>query len=816
MKSKHLLCLSALALLTSFFVNAQFKSYDPIYFPEYVYNIPFIDDYNNVYVSTGNYLHSLTVKGYKNWRFQTNGENIYPESLCKSRDGKILFAAYDEMVYCVDTTGNLVWNYQLRGLTERYRDGCHIVCSDNNYFVVSSADSFIYVLNSIGILQWKKKFHFPFASPAGVYKDSIIYCAPNLDTAFYALNFDGNLLWQFHPGYKTYFKKAPAVSQSGDVCVYAENYYGNDLLVLNKNGKVKYNQTITWSSMLSDPYFDNNNNLYFGYGYYVRCLDSIGNFNWQFLTKGYVYSSPRIGLDGNLYFGSDDGNLYCLDPLSGNEKYSFHFNEKIRYPVEFGNDGSIFCITGYPMEFGGSGKIRRVYNPEPASWIIDSRKLIKSPALSTNGIIVACSIDSVFAFTDSGSALWNYNNSGDSLEVPVIFDNSLIITSRNKITCLDLLDGALIWQKDANGQFFDSPGIGPDASIYIGSTDNNLYAYSPDGEIKWSYAADNDILYSPAITSAGDVVFCCQSGNLYSLDSDGNLNFKVGILPNGATTSYISSNSPTIDSNGNIYIGTEKNNKNIAALLSFSINGNLNWSRLFGSDYQNFNMYPPTFDKENHIYFRFSGSLESYNPDGTLRWNDEKNQSWSVNFGEQLLDNPTIDNLGNIYVSTSYGNIYKVNDSGDLIWVYNDDNDIVPSSIFIGDAGKYFFTGDSKLQHIVDSNNPSQAYCKNKSDIGNTNLFHVSEIISSINAHNDPRLEFAPNPVKSIGTFSYPEDKSIHIEIYNASGALINSLDDKDQNGKTSMDFLNLDSGLYLYRLIDGEGIIYKGKLVKE
>ncbi len=816
MKSKHLLCLSAVALLTSIFVNAQFKSYDPIYFPDYVYNIPFIDDYNNVYVSTGNYLHSLTVKGDKNWRFQTNGEDIYPESLCKSRDGKILFAAYDEMVYCIDTTGSLVWNYQLRGLTERYRDGCHIVCSDNNYFIVSSADSFIYVLNSFGILQWDKKFNFPIAEPAGVFKDSIVYCAPYRDTVFYAFDFGGDLLWQFYPGYRTYFNKAPAVDLDGNVCAYAENYYGNDIWVFRKDGDIKY-KTSTWVDMYSDPYFDVTGSLYFGNGYSMKCLNGNGEFRWEFRTDGYVLSSPRIGLDGNLYFGSDDGNVYCLDPLSGNKIYKFHFNEQIRYPVEFGKDSSIFCIIGYPGQFGGAGKIRRIYHPEPANWIVSDRNFVKSPALSDNGIIVACSIDSVFAYTESGSALWNYDNEGDSLEIPVIFDNSVIITSRNKITCLVLSDGSLVWQKDANGQFYDSPGIGPDRSIYIGSTDNNLYAYSPDGEIKWSYVADNDILYSPAITSTGDIVFCCQSGNLYSLDSDGNLNFKAGILPIGLTVPYISNNSPTIDGYGNIYIGTEKSNKNNAALLSYNNHGNLNWSRLFGSDYPDFNMYPPTFDKDNNIYFRFSRSLESYSLDGTPRWDEENNQTWRINFREPLLDNPTIDYSGNIYVSTSYGNIYKLNSSGDLIWVYSiSDNNIAPSSIFIGDAGKYFFTGDSILHHIEDSNDPSQVYCKNKSDNGNTNLFHVSENISSIQINNELHIEFSPNPVLSIGTFSYTENNSIQIEIFDASGTLIHSIHDKDRDGKTSLDFLKFNPGLYLYRLIDEDGLIYKGKLIKE
>ena len=44
---------------------------------------------------------------------------------------------------------------------------------------------------------------------------------------------------------------------------------------------------------------------------------------WEFLTGGFVESSPAIGGDGTVYIGSDDGNLFALDPSNGLLKWAY-------------------------------------------------------------------------------------------------------------------------------------------------------------------------------------------------------------------------------------------------------------------------------------------------------------------------------------------------------------------------------------------------------------------------------------------------------------------------------------------------------------
>jgi outer membrane protein assembly factor BamB len=54
-----------------------------------------------------------------------------------------------------------------------------------------------------------------------------------------------------------------------------------------------------------------------------------GDEEWTFTTGNNVYSSPTV-VDGTVYVGSTDGNLYALDASSGSQQWSFTAGGKIR------------------------------------------------------------------------------------------------------------------------------------------------------------------------------------------------------------------------------------------------------------------------------------------------------------------------------------------------------------------------------------------------------------------------------------------------------------------------------------------------------
>jgi len=94
--------------------------------------------------------------------------------------------------------------------------------------------------------------------------------------------------------------------------------------------------------------------------------------------------------------------------------------------------------------------------------------------------------------------------------------------------------------------------------------------------------------------------------------------------------------------------------------------------------------------------------------------------------------------------------------------------------------------------------------------------FTVSRTTDLSNNTTKPGFKIYPNPIRSVTQFSYTTGISVQIEIFDVSGLLINKKQDTDLNGETPIDFTDYGSGLYMYRVIDGDGHTYSGKVLKE
>ena len=53
------------------------------------------------------------------------------------------------------------------------------------------------------------------------------------------------------------------------------------------------------------------------------------NLDWVFTTEGAVVSSPSV-VDGRVYVGSQDQNIYCLDARGGNLIWKFDIDSPIK------------------------------------------------------------------------------------------------------------------------------------------------------------------------------------------------------------------------------------------------------------------------------------------------------------------------------------------------------------------------------------------------------------------------------------------------------------------------------------------------------
>ena len=156
-----------------------------------------------------------------------------------------------------------------------------------------------------------------------------------------------------------------------------------------------------------------------------------GTMKWAFSTGSWVDSSPALGMDGTVYVGSFDSNLYAINP-----------------------DGA--------MEWAF---------PTGAS-------IWSSPAIGTDGTLYVGSSDfGLYAINPEGGLKWSLLSDGPVLSSPAIGKNgTLYIGSDDRNLYAISPEGTMKWFFATGGLVQSSPTIGEDGTVYVGSDDGNLYA----------------------------------------------------------------------------------------------------------------------------------------------------------------------------------------------------------------------------------------------------------------------------------------------------------------------------------------------------
>ncbi|MDK2886082.1 MAG: hypothetical protein PWP54_640 [Thermosipho sp. (in: thermotogales)] len=317
---------------------------------------------------------------------------------------------------------------------------------------------------------------------------------------------------------------------------------------------------------------------------------------WKFETYNRLVSGPAIAPDGTIYIGSEDSNLYAINP-DGSLKWKYNLGTYIRSSPSISSDGTIYVVTWkglYAINPDGTLKWEKDYY----FYICES----VSPALGDDGTIYGgCSQNFKAINPDDGNTKWVFNDKINNNDVgfrtssPAIGPDGTIYVGSNNTNYLYAInpDGTLKWKFEANYIINSSPAIGEDGTIYVGSDDDNLYAINPDGTLKWYFETGDDIKTSPVIDEDGTIYVGSWDDYLYAINPDGTLKWKF----NTGTGIF---HTPVIGSNGIIYV--------IAYRYLYALNedGTLLWKF---SDFKGASSWPSVF-------------LLSLSNDGTLYVSD--------------------------------------------------------------------------------------------------------------------------------------------------------------------------------------------------
>ncbi len=245
-----------------------------------------------------------------------------------------------------------------------------------------------------------------------------------------------------------------------------------------------------------------------------------GLATWNFVAGGPIYSSPTI-YNGNVYFGTTTGQVYCInktvgpDPVTGQPIWaypgantlspglnpSFTSSPSICPPFLYigsTGDSSMYCMylnpsPDYLLAYPNSDTLRWTYKT--------GGSIISSPA-TFGGVCVFGSNDfNVYCLdTQTHSPRWTFHTSSQVNSSPFIDNQTVYIGSYDYfLYSINIVNGSMKWKFKSTGLIKSSP-LPYQGTIFIGSYDGKLYAIdSSQGQVKWSYPVIGNIESSPVI-----------------------------------------------------------------------------------------------------------------------------------------------------------------------------------------------------------------------------------------------------------------------------------------------------------------------------
>ena len=373
--------------------------------------------------------------------------------------------------------------------------------------------------------------------------------------------------------------QSPAVGSDGTV------YIGTGLVFAGPSSDVMYairsDGTLKWKRKLgravhSSVALDGQDNLHFIAGdaedpdrmnAVLISLDSSGNRRWRSERIGWQAPVPNTGFTPAI---AANGTIYACGLYS---LYAFDRNGKRKWRYDFplrdncmesgivttgshhsgptvGADGTIYVNTqagGHGTETVEGGVF--AFRPNGTlKWRTHDLGGTAAPIIGADGTIY--------------SAVGRYDDPEDP-------DDKLRASKEAKILAIDPKDGTLKWSVVTRLWVEASPSIGPDGTLYAGTTHHPLnvpawfYAISPTGRIKWKYDTYGDVkdlppakinppdIYnSPAVDSNGVIYFGNEVGLLYAMSPRG----KVAWMDNDIWSLH--DQGPALAGDGTLYVAT--------------------------------------------------------------------------------------------------------------------------------------------------------------------------------------------------------------------------------------------------------------------
>jgi outer membrane protein assembly factor BamB len=271
-----------------------------------------------------------------------------------------------------------------------------------------------------------------------------------------------------------------------------------------------------------------------------------GTEQWRFETGGPVYSSSPAVVEGTVFVGSADNNLSAVDAARGEEQWTFETGDNLlSSPTVV--DGTVFVgskdINLYAVDAGDGTEQWRFKT---------SGNVYSSPTVVDGTVYVGCEDTNLYAVDAStGTEQWRCKTGGMVSSSPTVVDGTVYVGSDDEnLYLVDASDGTEQWLFETGGQVLSSPTV-VDGTIFIGTSDDNLYAVDAStGNEQWRYEIGRAVDSSPTVVDG--TVFVGSWDDLYAVDAS------TGTEKWRYETGGTVRSSPTVV-DGTLYVGSADN-----------------------------------------------------------------------------------------------------------------------------------------------------------------------------------------------------------------------------------------------------------------
>ena len=257
-----------------------------------------------------------------------------------------------------------------------------------------------------------------------------------------------------------------------------------------------------------------------------------GREQWVFETNDIIQSTPTV-VDGTVFFGNNDGNVYAVDAETGQQQWVFETNWRVT---------SSPIVVNKTIFFGSQDDNLYAIDAETGNqrWIFGTGGAVESsPTVRGETVFVGSNDSNLYAVNNkTGQQQWVFET-GDSIRSSPTVSNGLVFVGSDdtNLYAVDAATGEQEWafqtadSPNNNADLKSSPTVA-NGTVFIGSeksipeiaggaqeAGSLLYAIDVEtGAEKWRFKTGDRVTSSPTVVSKSVFVGCVDA-NLYAINA---------------------------------------------------------------------------------------------------------------------------------------------------------------------------------------------------------------------------------------------------------------------------------------------------------